>query len=150
MKQMILSVSFVLISLALVAQPFKSSSRQTETERLNELYCTGLFKSSDGVILDVGSQPGAQSYMNILNWLQGRVSGLQVYTNRSGASIPVLRGGVPAIFVDEMQVSPNFAGQINVSDIAMVKVIKTPFFGGFNGGHGAIAIYTFGTEEEEE
>jgi hypothetical protein len=32
----------------------------------------------------------------------------------------------------------------------MIKVIRSPFYGGFNGGGGAIAIYTIKGEDEEE
>lgn len=114
------------------------------------MYCSGLFKSTDGSIFDIASVPGINAYTNILDWLQGRVAGLQVFTTRIGVSVPYIRGGVPGIFVDEMQVSAGYLESLNINDIAIVKIIKTPFFGGFNSGNGAIAIYTLGGEEEEE
>ena len=43
---------------------------------------------------------------------------------------------------DEMMVDPSLINSISVSDIAMVKVIKDYFAGGFGGASGAIAIYT--------
>ena len=151
MKKIILVTFGFLITLVVAGQTYKgaSSSRQVE-DKLNETYCTGLFKSTDGVILDVASSNSVTGYFNILDWLPGRVAGLQIYKSRVGTSIPVIRGGVPAIYLDEMPVSPSFLSSINVNDIAIVKVIKTPFFGGFNGAYGAIAIYTFGDEEEDE
>lgn len=122
---------------------------RSQEEKLNEAYCTGLFKSTDGIILDVAGSNTA-GYFSIVDWLNGRVAGLQVYKSRTGKSVPVIRGGVPAVFVDEVQVSPSYVSMINVNDIAIVKIIKTPFYGGFNAGNGAIAIYTIGSEEEEE
>ena len=119
-------------------------------QKLNDEYCSGLFHSTHGTIIDVASNPSVRSYQNILDWLPGRVAGLQVYSTRTGTSIPVIRGGVPAIFVDEMQVNAQFLNMLNINDIAIVKIIKTPFPGGFNGGYGAIAVYTFGDEEDEE
>lgn len=151
MKKVFMAVLGILFAAVVSAQTYKGSSNQrSEDERLNELYCTGLFKSTDGVILDVAANPSAKSYLNILDWLPGRVAGLQVFTTRTGVSIPLIRGSVPGIYVDEMPVAASFLNMINVNDIAIVKVIKSPFYGGFNGGGGAIAIYTIGGEEEEE
>ncbi|HMU47136.1 MAG TPA: hypothetical protein PKC72_12265 [Chitinophagaceae bacterium] len=132
------------------AQDYKGSETNKTTEdKLNDEYCSGLFKTTDGTILDVASSISAGSYLNILDWMDGRVAGLQVYTVGSGIRVPVIRGSVPGIYLDEMPVSLNYLSMINTNDIAIVKVIKTPFYGGFNGGGGAIAIYTLGTEEDD-
>ena len=125
-------------------------NNKTAEEKLNEDYCTGLFKTTNGNILDVANDISIHGSSNILDWLDGRVAGLRVYTNRNGISIPVIRGGVPGIFVDEIQVSASYLNTLPVHDIAIVKVIKTPFLGGFNSGSGAIAVYTRGGEEESE
>ena len=63
--------------------------------------------------------------------------------------MPVIRGAVPGVYVDEILVPLNFLDALNVNDIAIIKIIKTPFLGGFNGAGGAIAIYTIGGEEED-
>jgi hypothetical protein len=81
--------------------------------------------------------------------MDGRIAGLQVFTSRAGTAIPVIRGRIPGIFIDEVQVSASYLNSLSVHDIAMVKVIKSPFFGGFNSEGGAIAIYTVMEEEEE-
>ena len=117
-----------LFSLCLSAQTYKGKDRTLSLEeKLNQEYCTGLFQSADGTILDVTSSPSVQSYANILDWLQGRVAGVQVYKSWTGTSIPVIFGGVPAIFVDEMQVGANYINSLNINDIAIIKVIKSPF-----------------------
>lgn len=150
MKKISVLVTGIFLSLLINAQAYKGNTPATTLEeKLNELYCSGLFKTTDGTILDVASEVSVKGYLNILDWLQGRVAGLQVYTSRMGVSIPVIRGSVPGIYVDEMPVSMSYLQMLNINDIAIVKVIKTPFYGGFNGGGGAIAIYTLGGEEEE-
>lgn len=150
MKKISVLVTSIFLSLLISAQAYKGNTPTTTSEeKLNELYCSGLFKTTDGTILDVASEVSARGYLNILDWLQGRVAGLQVYTSRMGVSIPVIRGSVPGIYVDEMPVSMSYLQMLNINDIAIVKVIKTPFYGGFNGGGGAIAIYTLGGEEAE-
>ncbi len=151
MKKLLIILLTGFFSVTVSAQSYKGSATRTLEQKLNEEYCTGLFKSTDGTILDVASSNSARSYINILDWLQGRVAGLQVYPSRiGGVSIPVLRGGVPGVYLDEMPITLSHLSMINVNDIAIIKIIKTPFFGGFNGGHGAIAIYTLGGEEDEE
>ena len=68
MKKVFMAVLGILFAAVVSAQTYKGSSNQrSEDERLNELYCTGLFKSTDGVILDVAANPSAKSYLNILD-----------------------------------------------------------------------------------
>jgi hypothetical protein len=151
MKSLFTILFVTLFGLTLSAQTYKGSERpKTNEQRLNDEFCTGLFHSAEGTILDVAATPGVQSYLNILDWLQGRVAGLQIYKNRAGVSIPVIRGGIPAIFVDEIQVDLHYLETLNINEIGIVKIIKSPFFGGYNGSHGAIAIYTGYNDEKEE
>ncbi|MEO7922299.1 MAG: hypothetical protein ABIR30_01340 [Chitinophagaceae bacterium] len=149
MKKLFIIFLVAAFSLPVTAQSYKGESKnKTASEKLNDQYCTGLFKTTDGTIMDIASS-SASAYGNIIDWLESRVSGLQVYTSRTGLSIPLIRGSVPGIYVDENPVSVSYLNMMNINDIAIVKIIKTPFFGGFNSGSGAIAIYTFADEEEE-
>jgi hypothetical protein len=151
MKKLFGIITLVLLTLTVSAQTYKGATSIIRKEdKLNEIYCTGMFKSTDGTILDIAGNTSTLGTINILNWLQGRVAGLQVFTSRTGMPIPMIRGSIPGIYVDEIPVSISFLSSLPVSDIAIVKVIKTPFYGGFNGGGGAIAVYTLGGEEEEE
>ena len=148
MKTIFLSLFTIGFAVSVTAQ--QSVNNRTIDQQLNDAYCTGLFKSTDGSIFDVASTPTVNGYLNIIEWLDGRVSGMQVQKNRVGTVIPILRGRVPGVYIDEIQVSASAVNMLSVHDIAMVKVIKTPFYGGFNGGGGAIAIYTKGSELIEE
>ena len=151
MKKYLVLVTIMLAAFTVSAQKYNGSSATILAEqKLNDEYCTGMFKSADGVIFDIANNVTTSSYLNILNWLPGRVAGLQIYRTASGISIPVIRGNITAVYVDEMPVTLSFLDTLNVNDIAIVKIIKTPFLGGFNGAGGAIAIYTIGGEEEEE
>jgi hypothetical protein len=151
MKKIIFIAAISILSISLSAQSYRGNVYvQSYEEKLNDMYCTGLFKSTHGTIFDMTTQINANGFLNILDWLQGRVAGLQIFTTLNGTRIPVIRGNVPGIYLDEMNVSPGLLNAININDIAIIKIIKTPFFGGFNGGNGAIAIYTLGGEDEEE
>lgn len=150
MKRLVIISFLGLFSLSVSSQSYKGENRPFNlSQELNDLYCSGLFHSTEGTIIDVANNMGARAWLNILDWLEGRVAGLQVYKSKSGARIPVIRGGVPGIYVDEMSVPIDYLNSLNTAVIAIIKVIKTPFFGGFNGGNGAIAIYTLGGEEED-
>jgi hypothetical protein len=110
-------------------------------KQMDEKYTRGMFSGGDGYQFDLANDPMALAQMNVFNYLQGKVAGLQI--NSSG-STPTLswRGGSPQLYLDEMPIDADFLNTIPVSDIAFVKVFRPPFMGGFNGSGGAIAVYT--------
>jgi hypothetical protein len=117
--------------------------QKTLSEKMDEQYTSGLF-SGDGTVFVVGDDPTAQSAMSIFTYLQGRVAGLQI-TNAGTTGEPTLswRGGTPSLFLDEMQRDAATLQSIPMSDVAMIKVFRPPFLGGFGGGDGGgIAVYT--------
>ncbi len=131
-----------------------NGAKTTETwqEKLNDKYCSGLFNTVDGTYFDMlndNTASSADGYLNILDWLQGKVAGLQIYILRDDTRLPLIRNCLAGIFVDEIRVDPEFLNSLPVSDIAMIKVIKGPFLGGFNSPGGAIAIYTIQPDDVE-
>jgi hypothetical protein len=52
------------------------------------------------------------------------------------------RGGSPQLYLNEIPTDPEMISSVAVTDVAYIKVFRPPFMGGFNGGNGAIAIYT--------
>jgi len=150
MKKIILIATLFVIAISAFAQVSVSRNRKSHQEILNEEYTSDLFRSAEGTIIDVANE-NVQAYLNILDWLNGRVAGLQIYVTRSGIRVPIIRGTVAGIYVNEMPMDPEFLNSLSVNDIAMIKVIKGPFVGAIgNGGGGTIAIYTLKGEDEEE
>ena len=148
MKKILLIAALFTTTLAIMAQT-RVSNPKSPKELLNDRYASSLFKSAEGTIFDIENE-NVQSYFNILDWLQGRVAGLQIYVSRSGVRVPVIRGSVATIFVDEMRMDASYLNSLSVNDIGMIKVIKGPFVGAIgNGGGGTIAIYTIRADEEE-
>jgi TonB-dependent Receptor Plug Domain len=150
MKKIFLITTLFTIGISAFTQVNLSKTPNSRKEILNEQYASGLFKNAEGTIIDVENE-NVQGYLNILDWLNGRVAGLQIFVTRSGIRVPVIRGSAATIFVDEMRMDPSYLNFISVNDIGMIKVIKGPFAGAIgNGGGGTIAIYTIKADEEEE
>ena len=148
MKKIFLITAFFTTTLLALSQT-RLSGRKSYEEVLNEKYTSSLFRNAEGTIFDIENE-NVQSYFNILDWLQGRVAGLQVYYSWGGTRVPVIRGTVAAIYVDEIRMDASYLNSLPVNDIGMIKVIKGPFVGAIgNGGGGTIAIYTIKADEEE-
>jgi hypothetical protein len=148
-----LSAAVLLISSFAAFSQKRLAPAETKEQQLNSAYCGGLFNTSEGIYFDLlsdNSTLNARSYLNILDWLQGRVAGLNVSRTRNNEFIPFIRNSRAGIYVDEVQASPGFLNSLAVSDIAMIKVIKGPFAGGFNSPGGVIAIYTIKGNDESE
>lgn len=87
---------------------------------------------------------------SLINYLQSKVAGLRFL--QEGNTTTILWRGVnsfnapssTALLINEMQVDLAQITNINMADIAYIKVFRPPFLGipMGNGGAGAIAIYT--------
>lgn len=151
MKKISLLAFVSIISVLLSAQTYTGKQTVSPQEKLNNEYCTGLFKTYDGTIFDLQNENSSKAYLNILGWLQGRVAGLQVYYQKDRTPVAFIRNTKASIYLDEILVDPEFLSFLPVSDIAMIKIIKGPFAGAVgNGPGGVIAIYTLKGEDEEE
>jgi len=119
------------------------AQKKSKSQELNDKLSSGMFKSMNENVFDlVNENQDAQSAQNILQWLQGRVAGLQIQM-QNGNYVPIIRGSQVGLYLDEMQVDASAINSLPVSNIAMVKVIKGAFLGGIGGGGGgAGAFYT--------
>ncbi|RYZ43967.1 MAG: hypothetical protein EOP49_27620 [Sphingobacteriales bacterium] len=145
MKKFLLITAFFISTFPIFAQAKHTADRSDTAP-----YPTGLFRSVNGTYFDLENEyanAGLSGQLNILNWLQGRVAGLQVY-NYYGTAIPFIRNYPAVIYVDEMRTDATFLSMLPVQDIALVKVIKNASVLGTRGG--AIAIYTKRGEADEE
>ena len=109
---------------------------------LDEKYARGMFSGGDGYQFDLVNDPSSLGQLNIFNYLQGKVAGLQITTSTGTPGLS-WRGATPQLYLDEMPVDADFINSMPVSDVAYIKVFRPPFMGGTGGGTGgAIAIYT--------
>lgn len=112
------------------------------TDEMDKKYTSGLFSGGDAREFDLVNDPFSSTAMDIFQYLQGKVAGLQINATTSPPTLS-WRGGTPQIYVDEMPTTPDMVSSVPVSDVAFIKVFQPPFMGGSGGGSGgAIAIYT--------
>ena len=124
--------------------------QKSATEEMDKKYTSGLFSGGDAREFDLVNDPFASSAMDIFQYLQGKVAGLQINATSSPPTLS-WRGGTPQIYVDEMPTSPDMVSSVPVSDVAFIKVFQPTFMGGSGGGSGgAIAIYTRRGDDRKE
>jgi len=110
-------------------------------EKLEEEYTSGFFSGGDGYTFAMEEDPAAGASMGILQYLQGKVPGLQI--NTTGGQTATWRGSNTSIFLNESPADIQQLQSININDVALIKVFRPPFFGATGGGSGgAIGVYT--------
>ena len=117
------------------------AQQKSKKDKMEAEYTSGLF-TGDGTTFITEDDPFANASQNVFAYLQSKVAGLQI---SMGGATPTLswRGGTPSLYLDQMQMDASSLQGIPMSDVAMIKVFRPPFFGGFGGGSGgAIAVYT--------
>jgi hypothetical protein len=115
---------------------------KSDKEKLDEDYASGLFSGGNATIFDLMNNTGQYGALDIFTYLQGRVAGLQVTMNGPTPSL-LWRGSTPAVYLNEMQADAGQIKNINISEIAMVKVFSPGSAGAIsNSAGGVIAVYT--------
>ncbi|SIN67339.1 MG2 domain-containing protein [Chitinophaga niabensis] len=116
-----------------------NAKKPTPEETTEKRYASGMFAGGDGYTFDLTNENPTS--FNVFQYLQARVPGLQIGGDMNNPSLS-WRGGAPGVFLDQMPVDINTVANIPMSDVALIKVFRPPFMGGFGGGNGAIAIWT--------
>jgi hypothetical protein len=116
---------------------------KSAAQKMDEEYTSGFFSGGDAHVFDVADDPFANTSISVLDYLRGKVAGLQINSNGfSGASVS-WRGSPTSFFLNEVTTDVSMIQSVSMSDVAMIKVFNPPFFGAAGAGSGgAIAIYT--------
>ena len=115
--------------------------QKSKKQTMEEEYTSGFFKGGDDITFITEDDPAASSSMTIFNYLQGRVAGLSISTAGTQSSLS-WRGAKPTLFLNEIEQDIETIQNVPMSDVAMVKVFRPPFFGAMGGGTGgAVAVY---------
>ncbi len=120
-----------------------TGKRISPEEKLDQTYASGLFSSGNSRIFDVENDVLARSAFSVLDYLRGRVPGLQISIDGADGGSITRRGSETAVFMNEMNTEISMLQSTPMSDVAMIKVFDPPFFGVAGGGAGgAVAVYT--------
>jgi hypothetical protein len=115
---------------------------KSNEQKMDEKYASGMFTGGDARNFDVMNDPFAASSQSIFQYLQGKVAGLQINTSGGTPSL-TWRGSTPVFYLDEVQTDVNFMQNLNMNDVAYVKVFTPGSTGVISStGGGAIAVYT--------
>ncbi len=101
-----------------------------------------LYGATGGTVVDFTDIPSAQSGLNILQVLQGRVAGLTITGSPPNMQVSLRNGGTPLFILDGQKVDIDFISTLTSNDIEAVEVFKGTEAAIFGGSNGAIAIYT--------
>ncbi|MEP6726741.1 MAG: hypothetical protein ABJC98_13060 [Bacteroidota bacterium] len=117
---------------------------KSNEQKMDEKYASGMFTGGDSHNFDVMNDPFAAGSQSIFQYLQGKVAGLQIsMSGGGGAPSLTWRGGSPVFYLDEIQTDVSFVQNLNMNDVAYVKVFSPGQAGVISSsGGGAIAIYT--------
>lgn len=115
---------------------------KTNADKYADQYVSGFFQG-EGFVFDGIDNPLLSSSLTVIDFLASRVAGLNISVNPEDSQRVSWRGFEPAYFVDEIQTDIEGIMSIPTSDIALVKVMRPPFYGvSMGSAGGAIAVYT--------
>ena len=117
---------------------------KTPVQQLDEQKSSGYFKNERAQIFS-GLNGEFSGFVTILDYLPGRVAGLNVFKNTEefGQYLVTWRNEPTAFFLDEIPVDLETVYNFPPSEIAFIKVFPPPFMGvPLGSGGGAIAIYS--------
>ncbi|MBZ5858933.1 hypothetical protein [Flavihumibacter profundi] len=118
------------------------AKQKSKKAKMDEQYASGFFSGGDAYTFILEDDPSAQGSLSVLEYLQGKVAGLQITGSGTQMSMS-WRGATPSLFLNEMSGDVSLIQNLSMSDVAMVKVFRPPFFGAPGGGSGgAIAVYS--------
>ncbi|WP_143309268.1 hypothetical protein [Chitinophaga vietnamensis] len=116
-----------------------NAKKPTPEQTTEKRYASGMFSGGDAYSFDLTKE--TPTALNVFQYLQSKVAGLQITGDINNPSLS-WRGGKPGLYLNEMQSDVSMLSSISVNDIALIKVFRPPFMGGFGGANGAIAVYT--------
>ena len=127
------------------------AKEKTRMKELDAIYAKGIFSGEATAAFDMSSLQNTSHTQSIFDFLTGKVPELSIGNTLGGTAtegVVTFRRGAPTFYLDEIPILTSEANNIDINNVAYIKVFNPPFAGGFNasGGTiasgGAIAIYT--------
>lgn len=129
-------------------------------DAMDKKYANGLFRGGDAINFSM-LNPIAPTFPTVFHYLMGKVPGMQISFRSDSLAGPGLWGSPILqwrsiygdqvnLFLNEFRVQPERLLEINIKEIAYIKVFRPPFLGAALGAPaGAIAFYTKVGDEDD-
>ena len=120
------------------------SKQKARIKELDRKYTFGLFSGEAAAAFDMSTLENASHTIDIFDFLDGKVPGLQFTSNVGGtvARVAEFRRGYASFYLNGNLINESEVANINMSTVAYIKVFNPPAISGHHGSGGAIAIYT--------
>jgi hypothetical protein len=120
------------------------SKQKARLKELDKKYASGIFTGEAAAAFDMSTFQNASHRIDIYDFLDGKVPGLQFSSTEGGtiARVAEYRNGKASFYLNGNYINAREVENIEMSTIAYVKVFSPPAISGPNGSGGAIAIYT--------
>ena len=110
---------------------------KTNVQLLDDKFAKGIFSGGGNIYqFDIQNDQMAQSSPDILTYLQGRTPGLRYGHKSTEPAILTWRGSNTDLFVDETKTDITNVLNINMQDVAYIKIFPPIFYGSASGGNG--------------
>ena len=120
------------------------SKQRARFKELDKKYTFGLFAGEAAAAFDMNAIENTSHTIDIYDFLDGRVPGLQFTNSRGGTMgrVAEFRRGYASFYLNGNLINESEVANIEMSMVAYIKVFNPPAISGPNGSGGAIAIYT--------
>ncbi len=119
-----------------------TAKKPSLAKQYEEKYISELFKSGDATLLDVMTDDPGKYGTSAINYLLNNVTSLQLVKDRDEDEFLVMRNYAMQLYMDEVLLPLTYINNIDLNEIAVIKVFRPPFFGNVSGGGGAIAFFS--------
>lgn len=129
-----------------------TTRKKSAKDVLDQKYTNGFFAGGDAIQFDIDNDPFAAHSPDVITYVLSQVAGIQTVRdsekNRDrGEPRLYWRGGITALFLDEIPIRTDELRRIPMTQVAYVKVVRPPFLGPAGrgddeGAGGAILVYT--------
>jgi hypothetical protein len=117
--------------------------KKSPAQDFSDKYISDLFKDQGETTIDVLSDNPGQYGTTAIQYLLNNVPNLNIGKDDNGDDIITWRGTNMSIYLDQILLQNDFIQNIDLNDIAVIKIFRPPFFGNSNAdGGGAIAFFS--------
>ncbi len=118
------------------------AKKKSPAQDFSDKYIGDLFKDLGETTLDVLSDDPGLYGTTAIQYLLNNVPNLIIGKDENGNDIITWRASSMSLYLDQILLQNDFIQNIDLNDIAVIKIFRPPFFGNTSGEGGAIAFFS--------